>query len=558
MNDQDLERRRFQFGLRKLLLWMAVVAVLLGILKMLELSTAGLILAASWVAITAIVRGAFGSTWAHIVSAVGGSALALGLLFAGAFGGIILACSSLYADETEIIQQAEAYLANPSDAQLERVVANYQGPIDSIIRALRAKEPSDWKEITGRLDSQDFAHPDLNEKYKDDLLYFYIPKSYDPGKPYALMIFLHGGGEGTRREYAQVITVTAEKYKYSYGLRPYIEDIPVITVSPSALVAKTSARWCTVEAEQHMVDVIRECRYRFNIDIDRVFLGGQSMGGMGAYHLCQRLSDRIAGGFISAGSWGTANWSCMAGTPLVISHGAADAVAPGTPGLTARPRFTDVYFARTAHKLLEEARVKHIYCEHPDGHSTKYAAKGLDEFVEMMKTVKRDPFSPRIVAMTKRGWQGGRGMPPLKHSKWITIGETTEGHVLFDSVRRTGPGPRWNEDRESFLKQGFETVKVKVNSAQVEGINRGDNVFEITTTNAKDFSLWLHPQMVDLSRPITINLNGNTLTRTVKPSLLDALRSYQRHRDWGLIYHSELKITVHPSDETLSRVWSER
>ncbi len=167
---------------------------------------------------------------------------------------------------------------------------------------------------------------------KDDLLYFYIPDSYDPGKPFALMIFLHGGGEGTKREYAQVITVSAEKYKYSYGLRPYIEDIPVITVSPSALVAKTSARWCTVEAEQHMVDVIRECRYRFNIDLDRVFLGGQSMGGMGAYHLCQRLSDRIAGGFISAGCWSTANWSCMTGTPLVISHGAADAVAPGTPG----------------------------------------------------------------------------------------------------------------------------------------------------------------------------------------------------------------------------------
>ena len=81
----------------------------------------------------------------------------------------------------------------------------------------------------------------------------------------------------------------------------------------------------------------------------------------------------------------------------------------GTPGRDARPRFTDVYYARTAHKLLDEAGVKHIYCEHPDGHSTKYATKGLEEFVEMMKTVKRDPFSARIVAVTKRGWRGGPG-----------------------------------------------------------------------------------------------------------------------------------------------------
>lgn len=135
-------------------------------------------------------------------------------------------------------------------------------------------------------------------------------------------------------------------------------------------------------------------------------------------------------------------------------------------------------------------------------------------------------------------------MPPLKHNQWITIGETTEGHVLFDSVRRTGPSPKWNEDRESFLKQGFETIKVRVDSGLVEGINRGNNVFEITTKNVKDFSLWLHPQMVDFAKSITIHLNGNTLTRTADPTLRDALRSYHRHHDWGLIYHSEVKITV--------------
>ena len=66
---------------------MVVVAVLLGILKALELKTGGLIIAASWVAITAVVRGTLGSTWAHVVSAVGGAGLAMGLLFAGAIGG---------------------------------------------------------------------------------------------------------------------------------------------------------------------------------------------------------------------------------------------------------------------------------------------------------------------------------------------------------------------------------------------------------------------------------------------------------------------------------------
>ena len=87
MSDQRLERRRFQFGLRKLLLWMVVVALLLGILKTLGLTTAGLVIAAFWVAITAVVRATLGSVWAHVISAVGGSVLALGFLFAGLITG---------------------------------------------------------------------------------------------------------------------------------------------------------------------------------------------------------------------------------------------------------------------------------------------------------------------------------------------------------------------------------------------------------------------------------------------------------------------------------------
>jgi hypothetical protein len=86
MRDQRPERRRFQFGLRKLLLWTVVVAVLLGSLRALGLDTVGLVIAACWVAITAAIRGAFGSTWAHVVSSAGGSALALGLLFTGVIG----------------------------------------------------------------------------------------------------------------------------------------------------------------------------------------------------------------------------------------------------------------------------------------------------------------------------------------------------------------------------------------------------------------------------------------------------------------------------------------
>lgn len=70
------------------MLWVAVVAVLLGTLKALGLEATGLVIAASWVAVTAIVRGTFGSTWSHAVSSAGGIGLALILLFTGFLGAI--------------------------------------------------------------------------------------------------------------------------------------------------------------------------------------------------------------------------------------------------------------------------------------------------------------------------------------------------------------------------------------------------------------------------------------------------------------------------------------
>jgi hypothetical protein len=70
----------------------------------------------------------------------------------------------------------------------------------------------------------------------------------------------------------------------------------------------------------------------------------------------------------------------------------------------------------------------------------------------------------------------------------------------------------------------------------------GDNVFEVKTENVTRFSLWLHPRMVDFSRPVVVLLNGVQKAYQVQPMLRDALRSYERRQDWGLIYHCELEI----------------
>ena len=452
------------------------------------------------------------------------------------------ACAAAADSDAQALASKFLAALNSERASIAARLADYSGPIAPVIDALANAEPRDWKEASGALFDEHFSAPILRRQYPDDLLNFYIPDDYSPDRPFGLMIFMHGGGPGTKREYARVIGSDPAKDKYSYDIPRYFRDAPFILVGPSALVnEKSSARWNLPEADEHIAAVIRECHFRFNIDRDRIFLGGQSMGGFGAYHLCQRLSDRLAGGALHAGAWRVSHWKNVIGASLFIRHGAHDAVAPGARGKSARPRYTDIFFARSAHRALTEAGADHVYAEDSGGHSIKEAGNAMKQMVEWMKPLRRDPHFPRVVALTPRGWDAPHDTP-TPHHRWITIQEIGDGAIPFDAVQRTGPGPAWTESRESFDKQGFKMTKRNVRAGLVDATNHGDNSMTITTDNVIRFSVWLHPKMADFSKPLRITVNGRASAHAISPSLLTALRSYERRRDWGLIYHAEIEL----------------
>jgi len=422
------------------------------------------------------------------------------------------------------------------------VLERFRGDIDAVLREVERRQLRKQAASSGVLKDVHFSHPRHQAAYADDLLNILVPDRYSPEKQFGLLIFMHGGGPGTKREYAWAVIADPAKDRYSYGLRQYFTNSQFVVVAPSApWNEKSSARWNLPETDRYIAAVIDECHYRFNIDRDRVFLGGQSMGGFGAYHLCQRLNDRLAGGVLYAGAWSSARWENMMGTPLFIRHGINDAKPPGPDGKGGRPRYTDVFYAQSASRLLKKAGAEHVYFEDQGDHSIKAAGESVRALVKWMEKQKRDPYAPRVIAQTPRGWKATTDTP-TPHSRWITIHETSEGTLPFDQVQRTGPGPRWKESKESFEKQGFKLGDRNVRAAKVDAVNHGDNRFTIKTRNVKRFSLWLHPKMVNFSKPIHLHLNGKDIARTARPSLLDALRSYQRREDWGLVYHAELVL----------------
>jgi predicted esterase len=352
--------------------------------------------------------------------------------------------------ESEIYSLASRYLESTDVEERNELatrLAQHSSNIDSIITKLEADAPQNLETRSGEFRAEPFTKPELVETYQSDRVFYFVPDSYDPSQPAGLLLFMHGGGNDTPIEYARVSISLPEDDPFSYGLRPHIAESQFIIAAPTApMNPSSSARWNLPETDDYIDAVIQEAHFRFNIDSDGVFLGGSSMGGFGAYDLCQRLSDRIAGCIPASGSWGTADWRSMIGTPTFIIHATNDAVPPGTAGSSSRPRFTDWFYAERAHELMVEAGVSSVLAGHEGGHNIRNSGK-LDELVDWMEDQQRDPYFPKVVALSKRSWRTTNSTTETLDNRWVSILETTPGTIAYDFVKLTGSGRKHGQQR---------------------------------------------------------------------------------------------------------------
>ena len=129
-------------------------------------------------------------------------------------------------------------------------------------------------------------------------IYYFVPKGLDLSKSAPLLVYMHG-------ENSKSPDTTPKKSLDR--LMPTLCDAPFIVAAPSAPpVAKDArqknSRWCQPGTTKYIEDTIDAACRKFKIDRDRVFLGGHSMGGFGAYHLAQLMPDRLAGAWLSSGA----------------------------------------------------------------------------------------------------------------------------------------------------------------------------------------------------------------------------------------------------------------
>ncbi len=470
--------------------------------------------------------------------------------FAGLLAGLLCGCSTPSArgalspeQLTEATRLSRAYLDCSDREERESLVkplARYDHAWDEVIAALRPKGQASVK--AGFHPAEHFRTPPLRGRHPDDLLYVAVPSSYNPDHPAPLVVFLHGGGKGSPRTApaGYMNPATPGDSPNSSRMGEIFEQAGMIGVAPSAPWNENdNSRWCLPESDEYVADVIEECKERFAIDGDRVFLMGHSMGGFGAYQMAQTQPDRFAGIIAVCGSWTIAHWPSLRGTDFCIVHGVKDAER------NVRDRHTDVDFGRWADRMLSDSGVPHHYLEHEGGHGFGHSKPQVLEYLRTAGDVRRDPLYPKVSLTTPAGHHASR-LRPVRHRRWITLDAETDGDVDYEGVQIQGrEGHSRKSAPEIWERWRLKRNPVRHEGARIEAEHLGGNRFQISTMNVARFTIWLHPEMVDSRQSIIASVNGKTLRlKPERPSLRKTLDSFQRRRDWDMVYPASVTVDL--------------
>jgi poly(3-hydroxybutyrate) depolymerase len=316
----------------------------------------------------------------------------------------------------------------------------------------------------------------------------YVPKKYTTKKAWPLLVALHGGS-GNGPSYVRLwhFPVKGKLPKEQVIKYQQAEVRGYIVVAPSA---RKEWRWGPgKEAQQHIFAVINRVRDLYNVDPNRIYIHGLSMGGHGTWLFGLHFADRFAAIEPRAAGCNLRFLVNAKNLPVYITHGAKDEAVP-------------VKYSRDAAAALKKFDYDHHYSEIAEG--------GHQFFIDENKKVL-DFFDKR------------KRVPCPRDVVW-----------LADSPRH---GRAYWLEINKFKAGGL---------AKVEGSYAPKtNTIEIKTENVAKLTIYLNRKMVDFAKPVIVKVNGeekhNAVVKLSAGTFLEILRTT---RDEARLFSAKLMIDV--------------
>lgn len=147
----------------------------------------------------------------------------------------------------------------------------------------------------------------------------YLPKNYESaGDKLPLMLFLHGRGESYGP--LSLVAKWGPPLMASKG-----EDLPFIIVSPQC---PGDDSWAKASQQTRLVELLDHINKTYNVDQNRTYLTGLSMGGYGSWRLAADHPDRFAAVVPVCGGGNPDDAEKLKVLPIWVFHGDQDNAVP--------------------------------------------------------------------------------------------------------------------------------------------------------------------------------------------------------------------------------------
>ena len=309
-----------------------------------------------------------------------------------------------------------------------------------------------------------------------------VPENYNPSKQYALIIHLHGA--------MSTGDTHIDKWKKIFEGANSDNYIMICPTYPES-------KWRSKTGEKIVFTLLNKLKDIYNIDENRIFLTGMSMGAGGTYSISRFHPDVFSGIAPVAGATDLFNKGLLLENfiplPVYIIHGSKDSMV-------------SVEYGRVAYQKLKDLKCDVTYIEHDmvskmkGGGGHFYPADLLPALLKWFDTKKRKPM-------------------PLQ--------------LFFRQTKN-------NHDRIFWISADSLTQDTITIQGEIK-----NNKIEITAGGMKKIKIFLNEGLVDFTKPVIVSVNNkNVFNKSIKPDVKTLLRNYRKDRDSGMLFTYEMEIQL--------------
>lgn len=327
-----------------------------------------------------------------------------------------------------------------------------------------------------------------------------LPPEYDPLRKYPAVVSLHAAGATPTNQidwWAGVAGPDGQR-------RGHAARNGTIVIAPAWARPQQTSYDYSAREHAAVLAALRESLRRFSVDTDRVFLSGHSMGGDAAWDVGLAHPDLWAGVIAmspAAGRYVNHYWHNARTVPLYIVAGELDAACFGRNTMD-----LDRYLTKGFDATYVEYR----------GRGHEHFSDEIMRIFDWMGRRRRTFFPPAIDVVSMRPWD--------RFFWWVEMERPPVRTMVLPSQWPPPPAIRPFE---------IEAKTMPPNSVPASMLS--------VRCGADRVRIWLSPELVDFSRPVTVTLDGRKLWKDPvvpdKRLLLEdlRLRADREHPFWAVI-----------------------